>query len=224
VFLIFAVVGRDRRSHDAPAHAGAQRGAPPTIHEVPRVAARGRANAKRCPMSSWVIDKVHSHVGFSVKHMMVSTVRGQFKEYSGTVGIDASDFTRSTFEGSVEVASIDTGNADRDNHLRTNDFFDAPNHPKITFKSAGIEAKGDGAYVVNGDLTIRGVTKPVAFEVEFHGTGKNPWTKTVAGFHAQTTLNRKDFGVNFNAALETGGVLIAEKVKIEIDVEATLAE
>jgi polyisoprenoid-binding protein YceI len=196
----------------------------PTIHEVAHVAARGRANAKRCPMSSWIIDKVHSHVGFSVKHMMVSTVRGQFKEYAGTVDLDAKDFARSTFEGSVEVASIDTGNADRDNHLRTNDFFDAPNHPKITFKSTGIEAKGDGEYTVNGDLTIRGVTKPIALEVEFHGTGKNPWGKTVAGFHARTTLNRKDFGVNFNAALETGGVLIAEKVKVEVDIEATLAE
>lgn len=173
---------------------------------------------------SWVIDKVHSHVGFSVKHMMVSTVRGQFKDYSGKVNLDAKDFTRSTFEGSVDVASIDTGNADRDNHLRNNDFFDAPSHPAISFKSTGIEAKGDGEYLVNGELTIRGVTKPVAFEVEFHGTGKNPWGKTVAGFHARTTINRKDFGVSFNAPLETGGLLIAEKVKVEIDIEATHAE
>ena len=169
---------------------------------------------------SWVIDNVHSHVGFSVKHMMVATARGQFKEYRGTFNLDAKDFSKSTFEGEIDVASIDTGNADRDNHLRANDFFDAPNHPKITFKSTGIEAKGDGEFAVHGDLTIRGVTKPVSLEVEFHGTSKNPYGKTVAGLHAHGTINRKDFGVAFNAILETGGVAVAEKVKLELDIEA----
>jgi polyisoprenoid-binding protein YceI len=173
---------------------------------------------------SWVIDKVHSHVGFSVKHMMVSTVRGRFKEYSGTLNLDAKDFTRSTFSGEIDVASIDTSNADRDNHLRTGDFFDAANHPKITFKSTRIEDKGDGAYVVHGDLTIRGVTKPVALDVDYHGTSKNPYGKTVTGFSARGTINRKDFGVSFNAILETGGVAVAEKVKLELDIEALAAE
>ncbi|HWA72849.1 MAG TPA: YceI family protein [Polyangiaceae bacterium] len=173
---------------------------------------------------SWVIDSVHSHVGFSVKHMMVSTVRGQFKTYTGTVRLDADDFAKSQFEGEIDVASITTDNVDRDNHLRTNDFFDAQNHPKITYKSTRIDSKGDGQYVVHGDLTIRGVSKPIALDVEFLGTGKNPWGKTVAGFNARGSVNRKDFGVNFNAALETGGVLVGEKVNIEIEVELTLAE
>jgi polyisoprenoid-binding protein YceI len=172
---------------------------------------------------SWVIDNAHTHVGFSVRHMMVSTVRGHFKTYSATVNLDTNDFTRSTFEGEVDVASIDTGNADRDNHLRAADFFDAAAHPKIGFKSTTIERKGDGEFMVHGDLTIRGVTKPVTFTVEFHGTGKNPWGKTVAGLQAHATVNRKDFGLSWNAPLETGGLLIGENVKIEIDAEANAA-
>lgn len=169
---------------------------------------------------AWAIDHTHSHVGFSVKHMMVSTVRGQFKSYRGTLNLDEKDFTKSTFEGEIDVESIDTNNADRDNHLRAGDFFDAAAHPKITFKSTRIESKGEGEFVVHGDLTIRGVTKPVAVDVEFGGTGKNPWGKTVTGLHAQATINRKDFGMGFNAALETGGVLVGEKVKIDVAIEA----
>jgi polyisoprenoid-binding protein YceI len=169
---------------------------------------------------SWKIDNVHSHVSFSVKHMMVTTVRGKFNGYRGTVRLDPKDFTRSQFEGEIDVASVDTGNVDRDNHLRTNDFFDAPNHPKITFKSSRIEAKGEGEYVVHGDLTIRGVTKPVALDVEFRGTSKSPYGQTIAGIGVLGTINRKDFGVNFNAILETGGVAVSEKVKLELDIEA----
>jgi polyisoprenoid-binding protein YceI len=175
-------------------------------------------------MASWTLDNVHSHVGFTVKHLMVATARGQFKTYSGTVNLDPNDFTKSTFTGEVDVASIDTGNADRDNHLRTGDFFDAQNHPKITFKSTKIERKGEGEYVVHGDLTIRGVTKPIALQTEFNGTSKSPYGKTIAGAHAHATINRKDFGVNFNAALETGGFALADNVKIEIDAEAVLSE
>lgn len=169
---------------------------------------------------AWQIDTVHTHVGFSVKHMMVSTVRGQFKQYSGTLNIDAADFTKSKFEGEVDVASIDTGNSQRDDHLRSGDFFDAANQPKIKFSSTKIESKGDGEFVVHGDLTIRGTTLPVALEVEYHGTSKNPWGKTVTGFSAKSTVNRKDFGLHWNSLLETGGVAVSEKVKIEIEVEA----
>jgi polyisoprenoid-binding protein YceI len=171
---------------------------------------------------TWTVDPTHTHVGFSVRHMMVTTVRGQFKTYRGTLALDTADFAKSSFEGEIDVASIDTGVTDRDNHLRTNDFFDVPNHPTITFKSTGIESKGEGEYVVSGDITIRGVTKPITLDVEFHGTSKNPYGKTVAGISARGTINRKDFGVNFNAVLETGGVAVAEKVKIELDVEAVL--
>jgi polyisoprenoid-binding protein YceI len=173
---------------------------------------------------SWELDPVHTHVGFSVKHMMVSTVRGQFRSYRGDLRLDPADFTRSSVEGEIDVASIDTGNADRDNHLRTSDFFDAANHPKITFRSAKIERKDDGDYVVHGDITIRGVTKRIALDVEYHGTSKNPYGKTVAGLSVRGTINRKDFGVSFNALLESGGVAVGEKVKLELDVEAVLAE
>ena len=173
---------------------------------------------------TWQIDNVHSHVGFSVKHMMVTTVRGQFRNYRGKVNIDPTDFTRSTFEGEIDVASVDTGNPDRDNHLRTGDFFDAQNHPTITFKSTKIEATDDGQYAVTGAITIRGVTKPIVLDVEYLGTAKNPYGKTVAGLSVRGTLNRKDFGVNFNAVLETGGVAVGEKVKLEVDVEAVAVE
>jgi polyisoprenoid-binding protein YceI len=168
---------------------------------------------------AWKIDPVHTHVSFSVKHMMVTTVRGKFGSYRGTVRLDPKDFTRSSFEGEIDVASIDTGNADRDNHLRTNDFFDAANHPKITFKSTAIEPKSEGEYLVRGDITIRGVTRPIALDVEYHGTSKSPYGQTQAGVSVTGSLNRKDFGVNFNAPLETGGVVVGEKVKLELDVE-----
>jgi polyisoprenoid-binding protein YceI len=173
---------------------------------------------------SWTIDKVHTHVGFSVKHMMVSTVRGQFREYRGTLRLDPKDFARSSFEGEIDVASIDTGVVDRDNHLRSNDFFDAPNHPKIAFKSTRIERKDEGQYQVHGDISIRGVTRPITLDVEFLGTSKNPYGKTVAGLSAHGTLNRKDFGVSFNALLETGGVAVGEKVKLEVELEALYVE
>ncbi len=170
----------------------------------------------------WIIDTVHTHIGFSVKHMMVSTVRGQFRTYTGTLDLDDQDFTRSSFEGEIDVASVDTGNTDRDNHLRTNDFFDVPNHPKMTFKSTRIERTGDDTFVVHGDLTLRGVTKPVALDVEYGGVAKSPYGQTLVGFSARTTINRKDFGVSFNALLETGGVAVSDKVKLELDVEAVL--
>ena len=173
---------------------------------------------------NWLIDDVHTHVSFSVKHMMVSTVRGQFKKYGGKLEIDPSDFTRSKFEAEIDVASIDTGNTQRDDHLRTGDFFDAPNHPKITYKSTRIESKGDGEYVVHGDLTMRGVTRPLALEVEFGGVGKNPYGKTIAGVSARGAVNRKDFGVNFNMVLEGGGFALGENVKIEIDAELVAPE
>jgi polyisoprenoid-binding protein YceI len=173
---------------------------------------------------SWQIDNLHTHVSFSVKHMMVSNVRGQFKEYRGTLDLDPADFTRSKLEGEIEVASIDTGNAQRDQHLRTGDFFDASNHPKITFKSTRIEPKGGSEYVLHGDLTMRGVTRPIAFDVEYFGMTKNIMGKTVAGLSARGTVNRKDFGVSYNAVLEGGGLALAEKVKIEIDAELVAPE
>lgn len=168
---------------------------------------------------SWTIDPAHTRIGFSVKHMMVSTVRGAFQKYEATLDLHPEDFTKSSFSADIDVASIDTGNEQRDNHLRTNDFFNAQQFPKMRFKSTRIEKKGDD-YVVHGDLTIRDVTKAVALDVEFGGTAKGMQGRTIAGLTASTTVNRKDFGVNFNALLEAGGMVVSDKVKIELEVEA----
>lgn len=165
------------------------------------------------------VDPVHSHVGFSVRHMMVTTVRGKFTAFNGTLDIDPADFTRSRIEGDIDVASIDTGNADRDNHLRSADFFDVASHPKINFKSTAIARDGDG-YKVTGDLTIRGATHPVTLDVEYAGTSKNPWGQVVSGVSATGAINRKDFGLVWNAVLETGGVAVADKVKLELEIQA----
>lgn len=169
----------------------------------------------------WSVDPVHSHVGFSVRHMMVTTVRGTFKKFSGTMDI-GDDFASAQIAGEIDVVSVDTGNTDRDNHLRANEFFDAPNHPKILFKSTKVEKKGDD-YVVHGDLTIRGVTKPVSLDVEFAGTSKNPYGQIVVGASVKGSINRKDFGVSWHALLETGGMAVSDTVKLEIDVQATQA-
>lgn len=168
----------------------------------------------------WTVDPVHTHVGFSVRHMMVTTVRGSFTTFSGTFELDPNDFTQSKVTGEIDVASIDTKNADRDNHLRTGDFFDVANHPKITFTSTKIEKKGDD-YLVHGDLTLRGVTKPITLETEFAGVSKNGYGQTIIGVSAHGTISRDDFGVKYGSALlETGGVAIGDKVKLEIEVQA----
>ncbi len=152
---------------------------------------------------------------------MVTTVRGTFKKFSGTMDI-GDDFASAQIAGEIDVVSVDTGNTDRDNHLRANEFFDAPNHPKILFKSTKVEKKGDD-YVVHGDLTIRGVTKPVSLDVEFAGTSKNPYGQIVVGASVKGSINRKDFGVSWHALLETGGMAVSDTVKLEIDVQATQA-
>jgi len=173
--------------------------------------------ANPIPSGTWTIDPVHSRLGFSVRHMMIAKVRGSFTDFSGEVTI-ADDPLQSTVAVDVQLGSIDTANDDRDNHLRTNDFFDVANHPTMTFRSTRVEADGDD-YIVHGDLTIRGVTNPVALEVEFDGTSKDPWGGTRAGFSAETEINRKDWGMEWNTPLEAGGVMLGDKVKIEIDVQ-----
>lgn len=169
------------------------------------------------------IDTVHSRVGFVARHAMVSKVRGAFNTFEGTIHLDANEPGKSSVAVTIEVASVDTRNEQRDEHLRTNDFFDAPNFPQITFTSTAIEVV-DGEHVnVTGDLTIRGVTRPVTLEAEFGGGAKDPYGNERIGFEASTVINRKDFGVNFNAVLETGGVMVSEKITIELDVEAVKA-
>jgi polyisoprenoid-binding protein YceI len=166
----------------------------------------------------WSVDPAHSGLNFTVKHLMVSKVRGRFKSFSGTIVIDE-DPLKSSVTATAQVASIDTNDDGRDEHLRTGDFFDAGKYPNIELRSTKIEKKGDD-YVLHGDLTIKDVTKNVKFDLEFEGIGKDPWCNVKVGFTAETEINRKDFGLEYNAVLETGGVLIGEKVKLELDIQA----
>ena len=179
------------------------------------------SNLSSLEPGTWNVDPTHSGLNFTVKHLMVSKVRGRFGAFSGTIVIDA-DPLKSSVTASAQVASIDTNEKSRDEHLRTGDFFDAEKFPTIDFRSTKIEADGDD-FTLYADLTIKGVTKNVAFELEFEGTGKDPWGNLKAGFSAKAEINRKDWGLEYNAALETGGVLIGEKVKLELDIQAVKA-
>lgn len=168
---------------------------------------------------AWELDASHSSVTFSVRHMMISTVRGQFNVISGKLNIDKDHPENSWVEAEADVASIDTRNDGRDQHLRSPDFFDAPTYPTITFKSTKVESAGGDEYTVAGDLTMHGVTKPVVFKAEYLGEGKDPWGNQKAGLAAQTKINRKDFGLSWNQSLESGGVLVSEDVKIDLDLQ-----
>ena len=169
------------------------------------------------PTGTWTVDPTHTRIGFVARHMMVTKVRGSFSEFSAEIEI-ADDPLESKLTAEVQMASLDTGNADRDGHLRTNDFFDIEHHPTMRLVATGFEGSGE-TYTMHADLTIKGVTKPVDFELEFDGVGQDPWGGTRAGFTAATTINRKDWGIEWNAPLETGGVLVGEKVQIELDVQ-----
>jgi polyisoprenoid-binding protein YceI len=168
----------------------------------------------------WNVDPVHSSIGFVARHLMVSKVRGQFTSFSGTITI-AENRLESKVEASVDVGSISTGDETRDGHLKSPDFFDAEKYPTMTLVSTGIEPDGKD-YVLHTDLTIKGITKPVDFELEFDGVSGDPWGGTRAGFSAEAEVNRKDWGLEWNVVLETGGVMLGEKVKIQLDVQAVL--
>ena len=169
----------------------------------------------------WTVDKAHTSVEFAVRHMMFTTVRGRFTAFEINVDFDQANPEGSSLEAKIEAASVDTRDVDRDTHLRSADFFDAEKYPFLVFKSRRIERASNGRYRIIGDLTIRGVTKEVALDTEFAGTGKNPWGATVAAFSAETKIDRKQFGLNWNAALEAGGVLVGDEVKIQLEVELT---
>lgn len=169
--------------------------------------------------TTWVIDPTHSEIAFKVKHLMITNVKGVFKEFNGTVHTAGNDFVTSEINFSMNAASIDTGTADRDGHLKSADFFDAENHKEIVFKGTSTEKKDDENYILHGDLTIRGISKPVSLEVEFAGLMKDPWGNEKAGFSINGKINRKDWGLNWNAALETGGVLVSDEVKINCEVQ-----
>jgi len=174
-------------------------------------------------MAKFTVDQSHSQVGFEVKHMMVSKVKGQFDAYTAEVEAEnLEDLTTAQIAFSFDVASINTSSTDRDNHLKSADFFDVEQYPAITFKSTSISKDGDD-FKVTGDLTIKDVTKPVTFDVEFGGKGKNPWGVEVYGFEAEAKINREEFGLTWNAALETGGVLVGKDIKIKVELEVNPA-
>lgn len=168
---------------------------------------------------AWEIDPSHSQVTFSIRHMMVSTVKGQFKVLSGHLHIDEQNPANSSVDAQVATASIDTRDERRDGHLQSPDFFDAAQYPTINFKSTKVEPLGNNEYSVTGDLSMHGVTKPVTFKAEYAGQGKSPYGHQVAGLSATTKINRKDWGLTWNQGLESGGILVGEEVKVEIDLE-----
>lgn len=168
---------------------------------------------------SWTIDSAHSEINFTVRHMMISNVRGRFEKFSGEVEFDEYDPTLSKVDVQLEAASINTREAQRDGHLRSADFLNVEQYPYVTFKSTRIEVIDDIEGKVYGDLTIRNITRPVVLDVEYAGMAKSPYGTTSAGFSASTTINRKEWGLVWNVALETGGVLVGEDIKINIELE-----
>ncbi len=175
-------------------------------------------------MKKWNVDASHSTLGFSVKHMMVSKVRGTFNQFNANVEANENDLTGATIEFAVNVSSIQTNNDDRDNHLRSADFFDVETFPEIKFVANNIFKKSDDTYQIGGDLTIKAVTKPIVFDAEYEGKGTNPWGQEVVGFTADAKINRKEFGLTWNQALETGGVLVGEDIKLSLEIQANPAE
>jgi polyisoprenoid-binding protein YceI len=168
----------------------------------------------------WGIDLVHSSIGFTVRHLVVSKVRGKFTRWAGTIHMDEHELTKTRVEIGIETASVDTGVEQRDNHLRSPDFFDVASHPTMTFRSTRVERAADGTLRLHGDLSLHGVTRPVLLAVEYAGTQKDPWGGYRAGFSARTSLDRKDFGLAWNQVLETGGVMVGDKVDVDIEIEA----
>lgn len=175
-------------------------------------------------LEKWDFDVVHSSVGFWVRHMMVSKVHGRFATWKGAIELDEANLAASRVEVTIDAASIDTKEAQRDGHLRSADFLDAEKFPHLTFKSTGVEKRGEGELRVTGDLTIRDVTRKVTLEVEYAGRQKDPWGGERAGFSAKTSIDRKDFGLTWNKALEAGGILVGDKVEIAIEIEAVKAQ
>ena len=172
--------------------------------------------------TNWSFDPTHSHIGFSVRHLMISKVRGQFNKWESSFAFDEADPTASKLSVRIDAASIDTREEKRDAHLRSPDFFDVEKFPALTFESTKIDRDGDD-FVVSGNLTIRDVTRPVQLKVESLGRTRDPWGGERVGFSAATSINRKDFGLHWNVALETGGVVVGDKIEIGIEIEAVRA-
>ncbi|MGC4040486.1 MAG: YceI family protein [Flavobacterium sp.] len=169
--------------------------------------------------TKWAIDPTHSEVGFKVKHMMFTNVSGKFGTYEADITTEEDDFTKSSISFSADIDSVNTNNADRDGHLKSADFFDAGNYPKLTFVSSSFRKIDDENYELTGNLSLHGETKEVKLPVEFSGLMKDPWGNTKVGLNISGKINRKDWGLNWNSALETGGVLVGEDVKLNIELQ-----
>lgn len=169
---------------------------------------------------TWTLDPSHTRIGFVARHAMVTKVRGSFTQFEGNAVIDADDFTRSATNLIITAASIDTRNEQRDGHLRSNDFLAMDDYPQITFSSTGVTRTGATSLEITGDLTIKGTTNSVTVPFEFEGTATDPYGNLRAGFEGSVVINRKDYGITWNAALETGGVLVSDKITLEFDVSA----
>ncbi|MDX6741302.1 YceI family protein [Actinocorallia sp. A-T 12471] len=169
---------------------------------------------------TYTLDPTHTRIGFSARHAMVTKVRGAFNEFTGTAQVNGSDPSVSSVEVTISTASIDTRNEQRDGHLRTNDFLEVEKFPEITFRSTSVEQVKDDVFRVVGDLTIKGVTKPITIDFDYEGAAKDPFGNHRIGFEGSTSINRSDFGVTFNAPLETGGVLVSEKINLEFEISA----
>ncbi|WP_249594487.1 YceI family protein [Peribacillus frigoritolerans] len=170
--------------------------------------------------TKWIVDPTHSAIEFSVKHMMIAKVKGSFNKFEASILANPSDLTTAEVDFTVDVASIDTRNADRDNHLRSADFFDVEKNPTLTFKSTKIVKTDEDEYDVTGNVTLNGVTQEETFSITFEGQGKDPWGNEKAGFSGKGKVKRSDYGLTYNAALETGGVLIGDQITLTIEIEA----
>jgi len=170
--------------------------------------------------AQWVVDASHSEVGFSVRHLMIAKVKGTFHAFDASIAADVSDLTSAEISFNIDLSSVDTRNGDRDAHLKSADFFDVEQFPTLGFKATAITKTGEGEYAVTGDVSLHGVTRSETFEVTFEGTSRDPWGNTKAGFSATGTIKRSDYGLTYNAALETGGVMIGDEVKISLEIEA----
>lgn len=175
-------------------------------------------------MAKWVIDSDHSVAGFTVKHFMIANVRGQFNNITGTIQFDPADVAHSSVQAVIDVSGIYTGIQKRDDHIRSPDFLDVAKHPEIIFKSVKVEGVGGNRFRVTGDLTILGITRPVVLDAEYVGPIKSPYGETSIGFAAATKINREDYGIKWNEAMEGGGVIVGKDVEITVDVEADLAD
>jgi polyisoprenoid-binding protein YceI len=174
--------------------------------------------------SKWTIDPMHSSIQFSVRHLVITKVRGNFKSYQGSIELDENDFTRSSVNVEIDASSIDTAEPKRDAHLKAADFLDVEQYPSLSYRSTSIAKKGDDSYEVQGHLTLHGVTRPVTLVAEFQGQAKDPWGGQRVAFGAKTSVTREDFGLTYSQLLETGGALVGSKIDIELEIQAVKAQ